>query len=259
MNYMDLIAKLRDTSQALEELARHLGELQQTGESTENSTEVMSNSISVEIIADDEALQTTVPADAATTQTAADTTPDTVPQTPAAASRPHQPPLANMLGNLLRGGMPGVSGGIPGLPGLNLPGLPNLAGLMNPGGSLPGVDMQNMPKSLEELQANPQLMSMLDSVRNNPHMLNMISSLSGLDTNKITQALQSIQPQAAATPAQSAAATADIMRTTPQAAVQLPQLAAQTMPQTAAPRPVGHLDSLLSEWRWQPYARVWSC
>ncbi len=229
MNYTDLIQRLRETSRALDALAEHLSELENHDQDSELQELQDQPTDRQDDRPNDQ--QAAVQAEAQAQ--------------PQAANPPKQvkSPLANMLGNILRG------------PNNGNPGLPGLSGML---GGMPGIDMQNMPKSLEELQANPQLMAMLNSVRGNPQMLNMLSSLSGLDSNQIMQALQSIQPQGGptATPAQSAAATADILRATPapaMSAMQMPQ--PQQQPQASSS---GYLNSLLKEWRWQPYARVWS-
>ena len=246
MNYTDLIQRLHETSRALDELAEHLSELQSchpADREADGDADCREDRGADRCADCDEADADKKDCDEANSQPR---------QTNSNTQQNQQqkPPLANMLGNLMRGVNP-AGQGMPNLPGL--PGMPGMPGL-------PGLNMANIPanipKSMEELQANPQLMSMLDNVRNNPQMLNMISSISGLDSSRIAQALQSIhQPAEAATPAQSAAAAADIMLAAAPTVPGIPQPQMAQLPQTA---PVRHLDSLLNEWRWQPYARVWS-
>ena len=258
MNYTDLIQRLRETSRALDELAEHLSELADC-HPEDREADVDSNcrtNREADRCADCDKTECDKKDDKTDCDKADCSEANSQPRQTGSTTQQNQqpkPPLANMLGNLMRG-VNTAGQGMPNLPGL--PGMPGMPGM--PG--LPGLNMANIPanipKSMEELQANPQLMSMLDNVRNNPQMLNMISSISGLDSSRIAQALQSIhQPAEAATPAQSAAAAADIMLAAAPTVPGIPQPQMAQLPQTA---PVRHLDSLLNEWRWQPYARVWS-
>lgn len=127
-------------------------------------------------------------------------------------------------------------------------GLPGLGGLAGMGGG-------NLPSTLAELHDNPQLMNMLSQVANNPQSLNVMSGLTGQSPEALQAALNSLQPAAApiaptapanATPA----AVAQPMLTLNPAAIAAPQM--MTNPSATA-----HLDSLLAEWHWAPYARVW--
>lgn len=236
MNYTDLIQRLRETSRALDELAEHLSELADC-HPEDREADVDSNcrtNREADRCADCDKTECDKKDDKTDCDKADCSEANSQPRQTGSTTQQNQqpkPPLANMLGNLMRG-VNTAGQGMPGLPGLNMANIP-----------------ANIPKSMEELQANPQLMSMLDNVRNNPQMLNMISSISGLDSSRIAQALQSIHPPAeAATPA-------DIMLAAAPAAPGIPQPQTAQLPQAA---PVRHLDSLLNEWRWQPYARVWS-
>lgn len=130
-----------------------------------------------------------------------------------------------------------LAGGKGGLPGLG--GLPGMPGLTN-----------NLPTTLTELHDNPQLMNMLSQVANNPQSLNMISGITGQSPEALQAALNSLQ--AGATPAATPMATPTIA-TTP--APTLPPIATT---QAVTPTATAHLDSLLAEWHWGPYARVWT-
>jgi hypothetical protein len=157
-------------------------------------------------------------------------------------------------------------------------------------GNLAGIGSKPLPTTLAELHDNPQLLGMLNNVAENPQMLNMLATLTGQDANTLQSALRSLQPTdtstaAAAeateaaetaapnpTQAQTASAAADILRTSP--GINAGNLLSSLMQssQTAAPgmqtppmqnmanvpqTPTAHLDSLLAEWHWQPYARAW--
>jgi hypothetical protein len=191
------------------------------------------------------------------------------------------------IGNLGSGGQNGAN---------PLGNLANLGGLANLG-NLAGLGSKPLPTTLAELHDNPQLLGMLNNVAENPQMLNMLATLTGQDAKTLQSALQSLQPAAAVsdnvtetaeitesaaapspTQAQTASAAADILRTNPTVntgnlltslmqlsqpnmtnmsnmanMANLQQAPIQNMPQT----PTAHLDSLLAEWHWQPYARAW--
>lgn len=120
-----------------------------------------------------------------------------------------------------------------GLPGLN-----------------PGEGGLNLPETLTELHDNPQVLGMLNRVASNPQSLNLISSLTGQSPAALQSALQSLQP-APAEPAPALPAAAAMPAVAPAAAM-------PAAPQLPPAPGATHLDSLLAEWHWQPYARVWA-
>lgn len=269
-----LIEKLRDCSAALERLAEHLQGAAENDSATvdialevevnaplkvsdtaENINDIVDNVIdnAVENVVDN-VIEVTAeevevaPEKAAQSQNKA---PQAAQSTrpggnvQASASNPFARLFAGL--NVNNGGVPNganpfnllnmLAGGKGGLPGLG-----NLAGM-------PGLT-NNLPTTLTELHDNPQLMNMLSQVANNPQSLNMMSGLTGQSPEALQAALNSLQ--AGATPAATPIATATI-----------PTAPAPTLPPIAAapavtPTATAHLDSLLAEWHWGPYARVWT-
>lgn len=273
-----LIEKLKDCSAALERLAEHLqGAAQEgaaendsatvdialevevnaplkSGDTAENIDDVMANAVknTVENVIDnvvDNVIEVTAEEVEDVPEKAAQS-PNEAPQT-AQSTRPGgnvqasaNNPFARLFAglNVNNGGVPNganpfnllnmLAGGKGGLPGL---------------GGLPGIT-NNLPTTLTELHDNPQLMNMLNQVANNPQSLNMMSGLTGQSPEALQAALNSLQP--GATPAAAPMATATV-----------PTAPAPTLPPIAAApavTPTAHLDSLLAEWHWGPYARVWT-
>ena len=121
------------------------------------------------------------------------------------------------------------------------------------GSGMPSIPGGNLPSTLAELHDNPQLMNILNQVAANPQSLSMIASLTGQDPQHLQAMLQSLNPAAAVPAAETI---------TPAAEAAAPVItAAPTPAPMPAPMPVpsatAHLDNLLAEWHWQPYARVW--
>lgn len=222
MNKQDLIDRLLDCSQTLQTLAEHLQASEPPTPADETPApagDAAAPAGDVEASADDEPS----PAEAAEAA-------------PAAKAEP--PKNVNPLAKLLAGFTP---------PNLNLPGGGNPMQLLNMfGGGLPGIPGGNLPGTLAELHDNPQLMGMINQVAANPQSLSMIASLTGQDPQHLQAMLQSLN-RAAAAPAVEAAAPA---------AEAAPVIAAAPAPMPV-PSATAHLDSLLAEWHWQPYARVW--
>lgn len=231
MNKQDLIDRLLDCSQTLQTLAEHLQATEPAAAADETDTPVNDAEVS--------ACDEPAPAEDVTVEAAAEKA------APAAKAEP--PKNTNPLAKLLSGFTP---------PNLNLPGGGNPMQLLNMfGGGLPAIPGGNLPGTLAELHDNPQLMGMLNQVAANPQSLSMIASLTGQDPQHLQAMLQSLNPAAAAPAAETIA---------PAAEAAAPVIAAATAPTPApmpAPMPVpsatAHLDNLLAEWHWQPYARVW--
>ncbi len=231
MNKQDLIDRLLDCSQTLQTLAEHLQAAEPAAPADEGET-----------------LAGNVPASVCDAE--ASLCDESVPAEEAETSAKAEPPKnTNPLAKLLAGFTP---------PNLNLP---NLAGGGNPmqllhmfGGGLPGTSGGNLPGTLAELHDNPQLMGMINQVAANPQSLSMIASLTGQDPQHLQAMLQSLNPTAAAPAAETVTAAAE-------AAPVIAAAAAPTPAPMPAPVPVpsatAHLDNLLAEWHWQPYARVW--
>ena len=82
-----------------------------------------------------------------------------------------------------------------------IPGLGNLFGGNMLGGLFGGLpNMNNLPKTMEELQQNPQMLQMLQNLPNNPQLLNAVSQLGGVDKEQILSALSGLSGDAAPTP-----------------------------------------------------------
>ncbi len=178
---------------------------------------------------------TTAPADSADASPAAE---DKADDAPPAAKPPAAEPAknSNPLARLLAGYTP---------PKFELPGGGNPLQLFNLfGGRLPGgAGGGNLPSTLAELHDNPEILSMLDRVAADPQSLSALSALTGQDPQRLQAVLQSLTPPATAP------------------AVTVPAAIPAEAPLSAAAPPVSdataHLNSLLAEWHWQPYARVW--
>lgn len=173
---------------------------------------------------------TAAPADAPAAEDKADDAPPAA-KPPAAEPAKNSNPLARLL-----------AGYTP--PKFDLPGGGNPLQLFNLfGGRLPGgAGGGNLPSTLAELHDNPEILSMLDRVTADPQSLSALSALTGQDPQRLQAVLQSLTPATAA----------------PE--VTVPAAIPAEAPLPAAP-PVSdataHLNSLLAEWHWQPYARVW--
>lgn len=241
MNKQELIERLLDCSRSLQQLAEHLqaAELTEAPLDSAEAADEPADKIAAEA-ADEAVIEVTAEAaaDEPTDEAAANA--DTVKASAAnpfarlfaglgqnSGSIPANANPFNLL-NMLAGGKSPLMGGIPGLSGLS-------------GG-------MNLPGTLAELHDNPQIMSMLNQVAANPQSLNLISSLTGQSPEALQAALQSLQPNGAAAPAMPVEAT-------PVAAA--PAAAISAAVPAAAPSATAHLDNLLAEWHWQPYARVW--
>lgn len=228
MNKQDLIDRLLDCSQTLQTLAEHLQAAEPITLADENEGTICNTEHSTD---NDTATPENVSIEIEAEKTA-----------PAAKAEP--PKNTNPLAKLLSGFTP---------PNLNLPG-GNPMQLLNLFGSgIPSIPGGNLPSTLAELHDNPQLMNILNQVAANPQSLSMIASLTGQDPQHLQAMLQSLNPAAAVPAAETI---------TPAAETAAPVItAAPTPAPMPAPMPVpsatAHLDNLLAEWHWQPYARVW--
>lgn len=228
MNKQDLIDRLLDCSQTLQTLAEHLQAAELITLADENEATICNTEHSTD---NDTATPENVSIETEAEKTA-----------PAAKAEP--PKNTNPLAKLLSGFTP---------PNLNLPG-GNPMQLLNLFGSgMPSIPGGNLPSTLAELHDNPQLMNILNQVAANPQSLSMIASLTGQDPQHIQAMLQSLNPAAAVpateTIAPAAEAAAPVITAAPTSA---PMPAPMPVPSATA-----HLDNLLAEWHWQPYARVW--
>lgn len=249
MTKQEFIDKLLECSEILRRLAEHLESWDCTSEDIELCADVADdmttdNNADSAVIADNAVNE----ADAEITEMVAETAPHSAhpqagPTNPFARlfsglnqNTPNIPAAANPFNllNMLAGGK-----------GSGLSGLSGMSGM-------------NLPSTLAELHDNPQIMSMLNQVASNPQSLNMISGLTGQSPEALQAALNALQPAASAAP------------TTPPAppvvnAPAAPPMA-QVMPMSGAPQMVAaenmsataHLNSLLAQWHWSPYARVWA-
>ncbi len=311
MNKQEVINRLHETSQALEQLAQHLSELEPAQAETETSptaditaaadtTDITDATDTSDATEDEEdpappaefishaetnseiadlIIETTFePIDDEPAKKNDDSTNSSVKSANApfnfSANGSNNNPFAKIINNLLSKPIPNannlgafnplqmLTGGLGGLPG-GLSGLPG--GLSN----LPGLNGQSLPATLAELHDNPQLLGMIKNVSNNPQMLNMLSALTGQDSQTLQQTLQSLQPKPdniTAQPNSQPGVQSDVQPTIQAAARQaaIPQTeftplniansadAAGSLPSTP------YLDSLLAEWHWQPYARAWN-
>lgn len=227
MNKQEVITRLHETSQALEQLAQHLSELEST--QTEDTTYPAANMTDETDITDtvDTAEKKEEPISQAEfvpqnetesemTNLIIETTFEPIDEEPAKKEdeakeslakgsnipfgsplfNQNNNPFAKIINNLLNKPLPNANnlGALNplqmltgGLPG-GLSGLPG--GLSN----LPGLNNQSLPATLAELHDNPQLLGMIKNVSNNPQMLNMLSVLTGQDAQTLQQTLQSLQP-----------------------------------------------------------------
>ena len=166
------------------------------------------------------------------------------------------------------GGLNGILSG--GFNMQNLPGLGNLFGGM---GSL-----NNAPKSVEEVMNNPQIMSVLGSLENNPALLNTVAAMSGMDKEKIVEAIKNLQ-NSAPNPTETASETTAAVSSNPLGNFNLGSLGdlsrlfgggqgmapPQPMPTNymagTAPMPLAlrssmggdPLTNLLKQWHWLPF------
>jgi len=291
MNNQELITRLHETSQALEQLAQHLSEMNQNDNTSDDPATETESTESASTSAETQTETATEPADADDSETdelIIETTFEPIdsdpsdnnsnkeakkaPQTVSAqtANQNNNNPFAKIVNNLLNKPLPNASnmsgfnplqmlaGGLPGLSGLN--GLPGLGGFG-------GLNTQSLPTTLAELHDNPQLLGMLKNVSSNPQMLNMLSVLTGQDSQTLQKTLQGLQPGAApaenitpnnAQPAQTAQASPNTAapQTAPTfSAAAMPNAISNDLPANVSTTP--YLDSLLNEWHWQPYARAW--
>lgn len=205
-------------------------------------------------------------------------------------------PLAQLFGGLKLPNMPNINTSAPNpLNLLNMLGgnpLGNLGGLMNPAG-LAGLGSKsglNLPTTLTELHDNPQILNMVNQVAANPQSLSMLSQLTGQNPQQLQTMLQALNPAPTAATetvnnavAETAAPSSlndisglisglgnllggnlnqqpavnppnPVNNLPTNAAVISNNTAMQAMPVTPA---TAHLDNLLAQWHWQPYARVW--
>lgn len=230
MNKQELIDCLLDCSRRLAQLAEHLQNWQPPDEVA--PTDIAADTIAKAVVeaAPDEAVDTVN--DAVIDVNTVDVEPAAPPAPTVKAS------AANPFARLFAGLNPG---------GTNLPAGSNPFNLLNMlGGGMPGFGSGNLPTTLAELHDNPQIMNILSQVAGNPQSLNMLSSLTGQSPAALQGALNSLQPTVEATPAAA----------TPAAPAPIPAAAAAPMP--AVPSATAHLDNLLAEWHWGPYARVWA-
>lgn len=124
------------------------------------------------------------------------------------------------------------------LPGLNMFG-GNMFGSLF--GGLPNLN--NLPKTLAELQQNPQLMQMLQNLPNNPQMLDAVSRVGGVDKEQILSALAGLNTDAAPAATQTIAMP-DLPKGTPfwqPETLSLKRGAAKGDP----------LERLLTRWHWR--------
>ena len=175
------------------------------------------------------------------------------------------------------GGLNGILSG--GFNMQNLPGLGNLFGGMGGLGGLSGLS--NAPKSVEEVMNNPQIMSVLGSLENNPALLNTVAAMSGMDKEKIVESIKNLQnsaPDSAESVAEPTAAGSNLFGNFNlssglnslgdlsklfgggQGAVQPQPMMANAMAGTA-PLPLAlrssmggdPLTNLLKQWHWLPF------
>ncbi len=156
-------------------------------------------------------------------------------------------------GHQIGGGINGVLGGFRPNDG-GLPGLGNLFGGLNGLGNL-GV---SAPASPEEVRKNPAMMSMLESLEQNPVLLNTLSSMSGMDREQILQAVRMIRGgsgQTAATAAESTAAPvngtapAELLRGLSGGG---PSLSGSALTPLRGNMGGDPLTNLLQQWHWTP-------
>ena len=168
--------------------------------------------------------------------------------------------------------------------------LGSLGSLMNPAG-LAGLGSKsglNLPTTLTELHDNPQILNMVNQIAANPQSLSMLSQLTGQNPQQLQTMLQALNPAPAAAAtetvnnavAETAAPSslndisglisglgnllggnfnqqqpaANPVTTVNNLPTNAASAAMQAMPITPA---TAHLDNLLAQWHWQPYARVW--
>lgn len=269
MTKQEFINKLLDCSEMLRRLAEHLESLDWETSDTENCDSAVdiaetSAETDIEAVAEIE-----IAAEAVETENAVEAaTPVSAPENTAPAdgssvqasrdnpfarlfsglnqNAPNIPAAANPFNllNMLAGGKGG--------------GLGNLGGLGSLGG-LGGLGGMNLPTTLAELHDNPQIMNILNQVAANPQSLNMLSNLTGQSPETLQAALGALQP-AAATPA-APPPTAPVAAAPPVTQMPQPMPIASAAPQMATMENMSataHLDSLLAEWHWSPYARVWT-
>lgn len=159
------------------------------------------------------------------------------------------------------GGLNGVLGGLR-LGGGGLPGLGNLFGGLSGLGNL-GV---SVPTSPEEIRNNPGMMSMLESLEQNPTLLNTLSAMSGMNREQILQAIRMVRGNSAQT---AEAATVSAAEPTTAVAGGTPPMngtpaelfselsGGRSLPGAALSPLRGNvggdpLDNLLRQWHWRP-------
>ena len=115
-------------------------------------------------------------------------------------------PIENQSARQIGGGLNGMFGGFN---MKNMPGLGNLFGGMTGGtglsgamgglGGLSGLSglAGKTPKSLDEIKNNPQIMSILGSLENNPALLNTIAAMSGMDKEQILNSIKALRSDSA--------------------------------------------------------------
>lgn len=252
---MELLERLRECSRAIDQLISHLSATESLPEATVNialdvemhsaAAEEADDSPDVTAVAMDEVTDVMNEAEkiievnvekagAKVENVPTNGKPTTATNVQASAANP----FARLFAGL------NVQGGVPlGANPFNL--LNQLAGGK---GGLPGIG--NLPGTLAELHDNPQIMGMISQVAGNPQSLNVLSGLTGQSPEALQSALASLQgdvaPMAAPVPPTPPA---------PPAATLAPLPAA---PMMAEPTATAHLDSLLTQWHWAPYARVWT-
>lgn len=280
MTKQQLISHLLSLSRSLQNLADMLQNLPDTDftDAWQPPTE-----ISAEILLDEPEIKEPE-IDQPKTEPKIDKTPDT----PKPQPQPPFNPLAQLFGGLKLPNMPQIN--TPGANPLNLLNILNMSGT-NPLGNLSNIGGKsglNLPTTLTELHDNPQILNMVNQVAANPQTLSMLSQLTGQNPQQLQTLLQGLNPtsQAAAeaiteTAAATPSAPNDIsnllsvfgnlfggnlgqqpavtpINNQPTPINNLPTNAAaaamQAMPVTPA---TAHLDNLLAQWHWQPYARVW--
>lgn len=248
----ELVERLRDCSRAIEQLISHLEAADDFSEATVD----IALDVEVSSTADDLTANVTEMADAAdkiielqaeevneeVNTEVSDKAKSATESKPAAGANV-QASAANPFARLFAG--LNVSGGVPlGANPFNL--LNQLAGGK---AGLPSLNLgANLPGTLAELHDNPQIMGMISQVAGNPQSLNVLSGLTGQSPEALQSALASLQqtPGAAPTPQAAPAPPAPTLAPLPAA------------PVIAEPTATAHLDSLLTQWHWAPYARVWT-
>lgn len=274
MNNWELISRLQETSQALEQLAQHLSAMEQPAAetvaateseeaaetapeplpeaSTETAADLLSENEKPENSAENEEtpeitdiiIETTFePIEEAASEYKSSQAEEKQNANAQANNPANNNPFAKIVNNLLSKPLPNAAN----MSGFNplqmltggLGGMPNLNGLAGlPGlSNLPGLNQQSLPTTLAELHDNPQLLGMLKNVSNNPQMLNMLAGLTGQDAQTLQQTLQSLQPNAAAPTAAAAPINTNV---NPMAENAATAAAPQTMPNI----PMGNINPL---------------